>query len=217
LGSALVALLVAGACFPGPEVRVTAQGLRPYVLAQIQIGDSVRLRADYFANELGCDDKRDYSSVSQPRSFQFTSQKPGVGDLRPDGMFVARALGPTTILATSDDGTGSLEVQVVPRIGLQRFVPREATVEVGDTVDLPYSLTDTAGTPLGDGVSVDTQMRDPEVAANLRAVGRSPARAVRVVGRAAGRTWLLASLNLVPVGRHGPMVDSIPLTVVPRR
>jgi hypothetical protein len=216
LGAALIGYLaLAGACVLRPRMYVKASEKDHGGLLAIQVGDSVRLQAGREPSDPNaCGREAAAWSFTEPDRFAWETSSPTAGEVRRDGMFVARAAGFTAVGVRSGDAYAAVTMAVVPRVGAERFGVRAATAQVGDTLNLPFTLTDTAGAPLSGVVDVEVQPRDSTVLRVLGTFVQSGGRVVRVVARAAGSTWLVASADIVP--RIRPPGDSIPAVVVPR-
>ena len=203
----------AGSCGDRANVMVSAGAASGESTEWIQAGDSVPMLADFDRTDANsCNPHGNFSSATEPNRFSWASSAPAVGDVRPDGMFVARTVGVTSIQASADGGTGSFRMYVVPRVAVSRFAVRQAAERVGDTLEVPFTLTDTAGQPLtATTVAVVGDVRDTSVAHVLGTTTGPSGQVIRVLGRHIGSTWLVARLRLVPFPRPTP--DSIPLTV----
>jgi hypothetical protein len=132
-------------------------------------------------------------------------------------MFLALRVGTAEVKATAEGTTSyPLRMHVSPRVAVHRFPVRQAAVQVGDTISIPYVVTDATGAPLPPDFPVGIWPTNSPVGyARVISVGVHPGgRTARVVGVQAGTTWLVARLGVTPMTR--PPGDSIPVSVVPR-
>jgi hypothetical protein len=108
-----------------------------------QLGDSVKLRAFGSCGTVLGNLMNAWSSTA-PAILPITPLEPS-GE---DAVLYAREVGTSLITLSSQGGTASLMIPVIPRIATVRFSPESATLRVGDSVFVSPVVIDTAGQPV---------------------------------------------------------------------
>lgn len=109
----------------------TRLGITPFAPYPVAVGDTLRFSGRVY-NECG---------GAMPQLPTFSSGRPAVGEVSPDGRLVARAAGHALVRAS----WGSLADSVYVTVNEYRLLPADTTVFVGDTVVYRAFVADSTG------------------------------------------------------------------------
>ena len=151
----------------------------------VQIGDTLRLHAQAFDSK--------HNALERP--IAWSSGTPLLATVDSTGLVTAKAVGAATIVATSDGGTGSITVAVIPRIvGLTITTdPSNLFIHTGQRTHLAVVLSsmtaDKAPGASPNAVALIAYATRDSAVAKIDAAGD-------VTGIGRGRTWLLATSGI---------------------
>ena len=118
-------------------------------VATVTLGSVSRNLTDGESVQLAASARDDKGAVLDGRPVSWTSSNPGIVEVSPTGLAVARSDGSATITATSEGKSATIDFTVAPApVASVAVTPSRVSMEVGETVTLSAEARDARGTVL---------------------------------------------------------------------